>query len=197
MNTIPMANWVQRSAFAFVASCCALAMAQPGAPNITPNSAPVQPVETPSHPGVWLTYYVGEEGNRAKEVAYVELTEWTNEKDVYLELTLNKADGTGWSPSPDTDARLAPDFKLALPPQRVWKVRYETAAKQGESRLFITGYGDRNASTRIYLDVDQIHFIFIPSYGWWGGEALARFYRFLQLRYPVEVTPAPTPTRSQ
>jgi hypothetical protein len=182
--------------FVMFALCCATAAAQPSAPGNTGNQTPTPPAIVDVYPRVWLTYYPGWEGKRWKEVAYADLTEWTTDKDVYLEY--GAAEGQSSKPviAPDTDARLSPDFKRQpQPPQFVWKVRYAAAATAGKSHLFITGYDGRTGRSRIYTDDDGLHFIYFERLGWREVGAEARLYRHW-LDQQGDIT-SPLPTRSQ
>ena len=174
---------------------CATVAAQPSAPGNSGNQTPTPPAKIEVYPRVWLTYYPGREGHRWKEVAFADLTEWTPDKDVYLEYGPANGQSSNRIPAPDTDARLSPDFKRELPPQFVWKVRYEAAATPGKSRLFISGYDGRTGRARIYNDDDGLHFIYFAHIGWHEVGAEARIYRhWLEQQGDMA---SPLPTRSQ
>jgi hypothetical protein len=165
---------------------------QPGNP-ATPESPP--PVAD-GFPRVRLTYYVSfEEPGGRKEIRYADLTEWTIEKDVYLELVPNEEAARSFAPAPDTDARLSPDFEFSRPPSHIWKIRYEPAAKEGQSRLFVVGLGGRTGRARIYGDEDLIIFLNIIGTGWRELGAEGRVARYLQTHQGV--SNSPSPTRSQ
>jgi hypothetical protein len=164
--------------------------AQPAA-SPSDDDAPQQAADDDLFPRVRLVYYAGREGNGSKEAVIVDLTEWTPDKDVYIEY--------GWNDPEDDDTQSQEepaerDYSLPAPRQRVWKVRYEAAGTQGKSRVFVSGFGSVGKA-RIYFDGDFISFIFLGGTGWYELGAEGRLVRYLQSRRPQ--TTAPTPTRSQ
>jgi hypothetical protein len=174
--------------YAVISAGSLLAQPQPGS-----SPPPVDAAEDGIFPRVRLTYYPGPEGGKWKQVDVFDLKEWTIEKNVYLEY--------GWTdPPPKINERpLLPngqrDYSLPELPKRIWRIRYEPAATEGQSRLFITGIGGRNGRVRIYGDSDVISLIYIADTGWHELGPEARLARFLQQRRLNAVTP--TPTRSQ
>lgn len=170
-----------------------LVCAQPGPPG---NSTPPTAQATPdAFPRVRLTYYINFENGGSKEIRFANLTEWTTNKDVYIELVPNEEATKGYFPAPDTDARLSPDFEFTRPPSHIWKIRYEPAATEGQSRLFVRGIGGRTGRTRIYGVEDTIILIYIIGTGWHELGAEGRVARYLQTHQPT--SNSPLPTRSQ
>lgn len=164
---------------ALACSCWLLSVSPLAAQPVPPAGGTQPPTQTVDDlfPRAKLVYYVLREGRGWKEVEFFDLTEWTIEKDVYLDY--------GWTEVvKPTQRPLLPsgerDYSLPETPRRIWRIRYEAAATEGQSRLFITGIQARNGQTRIYSDDDFVSFIQIPDTGWYELGADARFMRYLQ-----------------
>lgn len=157
---------------------------------------PVEQAQQGIFPRIRLTYYPTSPVSR-KEIAVVDLTEWTAESDVFLEYQPNN--NRSFTAPTITQSSVRKLFSEPQPRVRQgeWKVRYEPAATEGQSRLFVTGFGRSTGRVRIFGEDDMINVIFLTGTGWYELGAEARYFRHWQQQNPNSFAEPSIPTRSQ
>ena len=199
--------------FCFMVCATGVAMAQPPQSLPDPFSPAPEPAEESQnneerrryvYPAIRLIYYAGYEGTRWQEVAYLDLEDWSPDKDVIITADWIPRSGLrspgANSPRHIRDRDPFKDRYARVPVRRAWSVQYVEAVNEGESHIFVDADGLPRFSQRIYRADDVFSYLHNPHSGWHELGKAAREFRNWQSRRPRNQQPDsqnPFDTRSR